>query len=191
MQRVAAGTGAAIGVSSWNLLSPAWEGRHLSQHAAPRRVRPEGRHDDQLSDAAGFGMVAFVGRGHRDGRLWALVLWVLPSVPSISPAQPSVRVAASPTVVRRPKAAACARLFGPACRRPAEAASIGSGSSRSPWPHPSCARSGRVLCHCAALAGPRRYFHSRWRPDHEAGGVRGRCRAAARLRSSQRIRCCR
>jgi hypothetical protein len=34
--------------------------------------------------------------------LWALVLWVLPSVPSISPAQPSVRVAASPTVVRAP-----------------------------------------------------------------------------------------
>src|SRR3954454_23742526 len=32
--------------------------------------------------------------------LWALVLWVLPSVTSISPAQPSVRVAASPTVVR-------------------------------------------------------------------------------------------
>src|SRR3954453_11635663 len=34
--------------------------------------------------------------------LWALVLWVLPSVPSISPAQPSVRVAASPIVARAP-----------------------------------------------------------------------------------------
>src|SRR3954470_18186535 len=34
--------------------------------------------------------------------LWVLVLWVLPSVPSISPAQPSVRVAASPTIVRTP-----------------------------------------------------------------------------------------
>src|SRR3954447_5051198 len=32
--------------------------------------------------------------------LWAVVLWILPSVPSISPAQPSVRVAASPTAVR-------------------------------------------------------------------------------------------
>src|SRR3954454_20481050 len=35
--------------------------------------------------------------------LWALVLWVLPSVPSLSPAQPSVRVAASPTAVRAPE----------------------------------------------------------------------------------------
>src|SRR5690349_4677091 len=34
--------------------------------------------------------------------LWALVLWVLPSVPSISPAQPSVRVAAPPIVARAP-----------------------------------------------------------------------------------------
>src|SRR4051795_2269859 len=34
--------------------------------------------------------------------LWALVLWVLPSVPSISPARPSIRIAAALTVVRPP-----------------------------------------------------------------------------------------
>src|SRR6059058_423450 len=34
--------------------------------------------------------------------LWTAVLWVAPSTPSISPAQPSVRVAASPTLVPVP-----------------------------------------------------------------------------------------
>ena len=69
MQRIAAETGATIGGTLYgdSLSPPGGDGRQLPQDAASRRRHAEGRHAEQLIDAAGSGLAAPAGRRRGGG----------------------------------------------------------------------------------------------------------------------------
>src|SRR4051795_9197261 len=87
--------------------------------------------------------------------LWALVLWVVPSVPSISPAQPSVRVVASPTVVRAPASGRLRAIVWSGLPAPGGGRFDRFGVTAQPVAAPVNAR-GQVAFYATVLRSPAR-----------------------------------
>src|SRR6516165_3172586 len=101
MQRIADETGAAIGGTLYgDALSPA--GGEADNYIKMLRHDVNTLKAGMLSNCAMLLIAAWrrlLVAGVGVAGLWAAVLWVAPSTPSTGPAQPSVQVAAQPTVV--------------------------------------------------------------------------------------------
>src|SRR5271156_3441556 len=106
--------------------------------------------------------------------LWAAVLWVAPSTPSTAPAQPSVLVAAQPTVVPVTEQDALRAVVRSGVAAPGGGRFDRFDVTSQPIVAPVNAR-GQVAFYSdrAARAGTRRHLPRRSGACGEGGGVRG------------------